>query len=61
MHMNIYEILNNLLIDENNYFEKLDLDQFNLIKNINYINPDSRKFFINSLIKLLNFLIVLYF
>ena len=53
-----YEILNNLLIDENNYFEKLDLDQFNLIKNNNYINPDSRKFFINSLIniqELLNF------
>ena len=53
-----YEILNNLLIDENNYFEKLDLEQFNLIKNKNYINPDSRKFFINSLIniqELLNF------
>ena len=53
-----YEILNNLLIDENNYFEKLGLDQFNLIKNKNYINPDSRKFFINSLIniqELLNF------
>ena len=53
-----YEILSNLLIAENNYFEQLDLSQFNLIKRKNYINPDSRKFFINSLIniqELLNF------
>ncbi len=52
------EILNNLLIDENNYFEELDLGQLNLSKNSNFINPDSRKFFINSLIniqELLNF------
>ena len=54
----LYDILNNLLIDENNYYEKLDLCQFNLIKNRYYINPESRKFFINSLINiqdLLNF------
>ena len=53
-----YEILNNLLIDENNYLEKLNLDQFSLIKSKSYINPESRKFFINSLIniqELLNF------
>ena len=53
-----YEILNNLLIDENNYFENLDIAHFNLLKNDSYINPDSRKFFINSLIniqELLNF------
>ena len=53
-----YEILNNLLIDENNYFEELDLGQLNINKNKNYINPESRKFFINSLIniqELLNF------
>ena len=54
----LYDILNNLLIDENNYFEKLDLANFYLIKNRYYINPESRKFFINSLINiqdLLNF------
>ena len=54
----LYDIINNLLIDENNYYEKLDLTQFNLIKNRYYINPESRKFFINSLINiqdLLNF------
>jgi hypothetical protein len=54
----LYDIINNLLIYENNYYEKLDLSQFNLIKNRYYINPDSRKFFINSLINiqdLLNF------
>ena len=53
-----YEILNNLLIDENNYFENLDFTQTNLFKSKNYINPDNRKFFINSLInlqELLNF------
>jgi hypothetical protein len=53
-----YEILTNILIAENNYFENLDLSQINLIKNKNYLNPDSRKFFINSLIniqELLNF------
>ena len=53
-----YEILNNLLIEENNYYETLDLNKFNGIKKKNYINPDSRSFFINSLIniqKLLNF------
>ena len=53
-----YEILNNLLIEENNYFEKLDLDQINLTKKKYHINPDSRSFFINSLIniqELLNF------
>ena len=53
-----YEILNNLLIEENIYFENLDFSQFNLIINKNYLNPDSRKFFINSLIniqELLNF------
>ena len=54
----LYDILNNLLIDENNYYEKLELDHFNLIKNRYYIHPESRKFFINSLINiqdLLNF------
>jgi len=54
----LYDIINNLLIDENNYYEKLDLAEFNLIKNRYYINPESRKFFINSLINiqdLLNF------
>lgn len=54
----LYDILNNLLIEENNYYEKLELTQFNLIKNRYYINPESRKFFINSLINiqdLLNF------
>ena len=53
-----YEILTNILIAENNYFENLDLSQLNLIINKNYLNPDSRKFFINSLIniqELLNF------
>lgn len=53
-----YEILNNLLIDENNYFEELDLGELNINKNKNFINPESRKFFINSLIniqELLNF------
>ena len=47
-----YEILNNLLINDNNYFEELDLSQFNLVKSQNYINPESRKFFINSLINI---------
>ena len=52
------EILTNLLIDENNYFEELDLSHLNLNKISSVINPDSRKFFINSLInlqELLNF------
>ena len=54
----INEILTNILIAENNYFENLDLSQLNLIKNKNILSPDSRRFFINSLIniqELLNF------
>ena len=49
----IDEMLQNLLIEENNYFEELNFDSFNLNNSFKYcINPESWKFFINSLINI---------
>ena len=53
----INEILKNILIEENQYFEKIHLDSFNINTNYRYyINPESWKFFINSLINIQNLL-----
>ena len=49
----IYEILQNLLIEENQYFEEINLCSFDKENNYEYcINPESWKFFINSLINI---------
>ena len=53
------EILQNLLIEENEYFEAINFDSFNINNSFRYcINPESWKFFINSLINIQE---VLYF
>jgi hypothetical protein len=49
----IDEMFQNLLIEENEYFEEINYDSFNINTNYRYcINPDSWKFFINSLINI---------
>ena len=48
----INEIFLNLLIEENNYFEKINMETLNMNDNKFVINPESRKFFINSLINI---------
>ena len=53
------EILQNLLIEENDYFEAINFDSFDINNSFRYcINPESWKFFINSLINIQE---VLYF
>ena len=53
------EILQNLLIEENEHFETINFDSFNINNSSRYrINPESWKFFINSLINIQE---VLYF
>ena len=48
----INDILENLLIEENNYFEKINMNLANNEENKFAISPESRKFFINSLINI---------
>lgn len=49
----IDDILQNLLIEENQYFEELNFNSFESKENYKYcINPESWKFFINSLINI---------
>ena len=48
----INDILENLLIEENNYFEKINANVMNIDENRLALSPESRKFFINSLINI---------
>ena len=48
----INDILENLLIEENNYLEVINMGAINIDDNKFSISPDSRKFFINSLINI---------